>query len=657
MKARFQDGCDGGMPVTTEKRFLTRSRLFRVLALALAATVADAATVHTAEPPADVTVVDAGNAGPEEREVTRRITVLLQAADAGEPTAQKVYEAAELGMAALWEAAGRMNLDQETHRAPFILLAEQTAAVRRTQRELLRLYDPPAYRAFYTPDGSRLQARIARALQWKNPPANLLAAMVLAAPEPTLAWLEAQDEEALREPARLLEILRVWGGVVALGREHAFIQPLRAVGERLARSPAVNANDRLLVGVIRFLGDLNCRGAAESVTAWLEHPNAAVRRAAVETLGRLRGDTALNALIDRVPKETDAEAQGLLANALGRWPGDPAAGDACLDLYARSPSQEARRSVLNAAGRATWPARDPLVRRAFEHRDGGALIALAIKPVPGLEDGLLQRLHESEGRLLDPSLLDALAVAQVAAATPALVQAFNKEQNIAMRLKLIFALETLGGNEAGAALLKRLDDVSNELETEYVITALGRMRHVGAVPRLARLARDAHAPISVRIQAIWALGCLPHEEARATLEDLWAHVAQYFGTSGSKSLTPDQAVHLRVVSPHILLARFRQGVPAARDEIDRAFAEGGPIEQTTFLAGIRDQRGDHPIIAKGLESGEFAVLYMAIAAARAANPGAYGPRVRQLAASPYIQALADIALETWDLRSLLEGWP
>ncbi|MEI6148822.1 MAG: DegT/DnrJ/EryC1/StrS family aminotransferase, partial [bacterium] len=407
MKARFQDGCDGGMPVPPEKRLLARCRLFHVLALALAATVADAATVHTAEPPADVTVVDAGNAGPEEREVTRRITVLLQAADAGEPTAQKVYEAAELGMAALWEAAGRMNLDQETHRAPFILLAEQTAAVRRTQRELLRLYDPPAYRAFYTPDGSRLQARIARALQWKNPPANLLAAMVLAAPEPTLAWLEAQDEEALREPARLLEILRVWGGVVALGREHAFIHPLRAVGERLARSPAVNANDRLLVGVIRFLGDLNCRGAAESVTAWLEHPNAAVRRAAVETLGRLRGDTALNALIDRVPKETDAEAQGLLANALGRWPGDPAAGDACLDLYARSPSQEARRSVLNAAGRATWPARDPLVRRAFEHRDGGALIALAIKPVPGLEDGLLQRLHESEGRLLDPSLLDA----------------------------------------------------------------------------------------------------------------------------------------------------------------------------------------------------------------------------------------------------------
>jgi hypothetical protein len=93
------------------------------------------------------------------------------------------------------------------------------------------------------------------------------------------------------------------------------------------------------------------------------------------------------------------------------------------------------------------------------------------------------------------------------------------------------------------------------------------------------------------------------------------------------------------------------------DEISRMFSESGPIEQTTLLSGLAEQGRDHPIIAMGLESQDFPVLFMAIAAAKAANPATYGPRVRRLASSPYIQALADISLETWDLRGLLsEGW-
>lgn len=589
-----------------------------------------------------------------EREAAIRIDALAQAADAGEPTAGKAYEAAELGLSALWAAAARMNPDKPSHRTPLLLLAGQVASARKTQRELLRLYDPPAYRAFYTQEGAQLQAWLAGALPWTNPPPNMAQTMVLAAPAPTMDWLEAQDVQAQKAPDLLIEILRQWGSLAAMGREHQYLPRLQATARRLTEAPSVRTDETLLRAVLQFLGDVGCRAADDFAAASLDHPAAALRCTAAAALGKLGSDTALRALAGRVQEESDPAVQTAIADALGRWPREPEAGDACRRLYGRAAGDDVRRAALNAAANADWPERESLVRRALEAGDGGALIALAARPVPGLNDVLLTRLKHEEGPLLDPVLLDAVAVARITNAVPVVVDNLRREKNIAMRLKYIAALETIGGDGAASALVRLLDGQSDDLETEYVVTSLGRLSHVPAAAALARIAKDEGVEIGIRVQAIWALGRMQNDTAKKEMEDI-QRIA--FKPSTGRSLPADLAYHYRLVAPHLLLARLRADPASARDAIERMFAEEGPIEQTVLLAGLAEQGVDHPVIAAGFESLDFSVFYMAMAAGRAAAPAKYGPLVRRLAASPYIQALADISLETWGLHSLLsEGW-
>lgn len=589
-----------------------------------------------------------------DREAVTRIEALVQAAEAGEPTAQKAYEAAELGLSALWAASTRLDPEKPSHRGPLLILAEQVSNVRKTQRELLRLYDPSAYRAFYTPEGVRLQTWLASALTWENPPPNMPRVMVMAAPDPTIAWLEAQDDRALKTPGLLIEILGQWGSLAAMGREYQYLPRLNTLAQRLTESPAVRTDEPLLRAVLQFIGDAACRDGDSFVADALGHATPAVRRIAAATLGRLRGDTALQALTDRAGKESDPVVQTAIAGALLRWPAEPEAGEACQRLYGRAANADVRRAVLNAAAFAQWPAREPLVRRAFEAGDGAALIALAAKPVPGLDVSLLERLQNHEGQFVDPYLLDAVVAARPAGAVPLIAGFLRQEKNVAMRLKYVSALEAIGGNAAGATLLKWIDGSKEAMETEFVITSLGRMRFEPAVSRLAQLAKDANVEISMRVQAIWALGRMQNEQARSELAEiekmLNAPDVGFFPSA-------DAAFHFRLVTPHLLLARLRFDRAAAGDKIQAMFDEGWPIKQATLLAGLAEQQIDHPIIAAGMESSDFAVFYMAITAARASNPAKYGPRVRRLAMSPYIQALAEISLETWDLKSLLtEGW-
>jgi hypothetical protein len=589
-----------------------------------------------------------------EREAGVRVDAMIRAADAGEPAVQHAYDAAELGMAALWIAAARMNPDKPSHRAPLMLLAQQAATVSRKQRELLRLYDPPAYRAFHTPEGEKLQTCLAGALTWENPPPNMPAAMVLAAQEPTMAWLEAQDAQTLKNPKLLIEILQHWGSLVAMDREHQYLSRLQATAKRLTEAPEAQTNEPLLRAVLQFAGKVGCRAADDFAAVSLNHSGATVRGVAATTLGKLGGDTALQALADRVEKESDPAVQIAIADALLRWPKAPEAGDACVSLFKRAADANVRRAVLNTAGRAEWPAREPLLRRAFEAGDDTALIGLAAKAVPDLDDKLLLRLKHNQDQFMDPNLLDAVAAARIEDAIPVITSLLRREKNIAMWLKYAAALETIGGSRAGAVLLQLLDGHRDGLETEYVVTSLGRLRHEPAVTRLARMAKDDGVEIGIRVQAIWALGRIQNDMARSELDNL----QQIFtNPSVGHPLSEDLAYHFRLVGPHLLLARCRADPASAGTAIERMFAEGGPIEQTTLLAGLAEQGVDHPVIAVGLESLDFSVFYMAITAARAAGPAKYGPRVRRLAASPYVRALEQISIETWDLKSLLsEGW-
>ena len=275
--------------------------------------------------------------------------------------------------------------------------------------------------------------------------------------------------------------------------------------------------------------------------------------------------------------------------------------------------------------------------------------------MPDLEKELMRLLATWEGKTPEPDLIDALAASRIQAALPALAEALDRETNIAIRLKLIFALEKIGGQTAEQALLKALVETRGELEAENLIAAIGRLKLSAAIPHLSELAKRRDIPMSVRVQAIWALGCMPDTSARDEIRSIEAQFTDSFTAPAAGPKSWDTAFHLRAAKPHLLLARYRNDSAEAGEEISRLFAEGEPLVQTVLLLGLLEQKSDHPIIARGLKSQEFFVLCTSIAAAREANPAKYRSHVRELAASPFVQAAAHVRGETWDLRKLLEN--
>ncbi|MCJ8332474.1 MAG: HEAT repeat domain-containing protein, partial [Lentisphaeria bacterium] len=414
----------------------------------------------------------------------------------------------------------------------------------------------------------------------------------------------------------------------------------------------VTRNDDLLLGLLQFISDVASLSVIDRVIAWLNHPAPDIRAAAANTLSRLGGDAALQALLKRIRKEPVAETQKHIAEALARWPDDPKAGAACLQLFNRTNVPDVRRAVLVSAGNSNWPQRSGLIRRAMQMQ-GAVVVGVNAKPVPGLEDVLLGILKKSAGKHLKPALIDALATARIAAATPALVQMLAREKNVGMRLKLIFALERIGGNAARDALGELLSSAKDELEIEYLINAVGHVKCVAALPYLARLAKDRSAPLSARAQALWGLGCMPDPRARAELEAIRKNFTKHFGQFSDRAVNHDTEYHMLIVKPQLLLALYRTGSTTAEREIHRLYRESGPMGQTVLLSGIKEQKADHPIIADGLKSNEFAVLYFAIAAARATGSRTYVPRLRQLAGSPFLRSISGLGNESWGLYDLL----
>jgi len=592
----------------------------------------------------------------DQQEANRRIRDLVHAANAGQPTAILAFNAAGLGMAALWSAADLMDLDREEHRAPFLLLAEHAAVSRRYHRELLRLYDPPAYRAFYTPAGTNLQTIVGRALRWKDPPRNMPEAVVMAAPESALAWLTAQSKGKPTNPELLLDILEAWGTTIGIGRERQYIPQLRALAAQLVANEDIRTDDTLLPGVLRFARPLSGSEAVESLASLAAHPADNIRIAAVAALGLVGDESALRALLAWVESERTPSVQAKIAEALGRWPDHPEAGAACLKLFERATESTVRRSVLYAAASSKWPQRNGLIHQALKMKDSMLLgAALAAEPVPDIEQELMRLLGTWDGKTPEPALIDALAASRVQAAVPVLVEALDRESNIAIRLKLIFALEKIKGTTAEQALLETLEETDDELEAEHLVSVIGRLKLSAAIPHLGRLARNEAVPMNVRVMAIWGLGCMPDESASAEIERIDAAFAELFAVTEADRADWDKAFHLSVAKPHLLLARYRMGSAAAGEEINSMFANDGPVVQSVLLLGILEQKADHPIIEKGLKSNEFFVLCAALAAARESNPGKYRPRIRELAASPFIQAAASVRGETWNLHKLLES--
>lgn len=591
----------------------------------------------------------------EERETRRIAGEMKKRADAGKDTAFLMFKAEQYGMVALWALLDVMDPSKEAHAKPILRLAARLGSARKSHKELLKLYEPAAYRAFYTKDGLALQRKLAVALKANTWPRELPNAMVLAAPQPTLSWLKQQARNPRLDAEKLTLMLSAWGSIAKHAHERQYVRPLGDAALRLSRSKTVNANAPVLAALLQFMGDVRCEMAEDFVAGKLAHSDENVRAKAAGTLGHLGGEKALKALITHGAIEEAPKVRQCIARAYGAWPRNASAGAAALALLARATDGATRRAIVYASAESNWPQRSEIVERALAAPQDGvlgvALQSLPEDPSPVLRKEVLAHLAACGSESPSPSLIDALVAMKESSATPVLARALAKEKNLAMQLKLIIGLEGIGGEAAGKVLVGLLEKVANPLIAEHLIAAIGRMKLATAVPALSELAKDKTAPIKVRFQCLWALGCIRNDAGHSTLRDLKKNLPTYFG-DGAKEF--DEAGARRQARLHVELALMRQGSKCAAREVQALFADGGPDEQMSLLAGLSEGGADHPIIRMGLKSHDFAVLFTAVVAAMKADPAKYAQALREVRDAPFVAALNNTGLDTWGFDEVLE---
>jgi HEAT repeat protein len=491
----------------------------------------------------------------------------------------------------------------------------------------------------------------------------------VAAPAPTLAWLKSQAAEASPRLDELRLIFRAWGWWIRSNEER---QHRDAVGEAIAllsSNAAVRADERTLAGLVRFAGEAASPAAAEFVLASLGHESASVRGQATVAAARIGAADAAwhqkcrDALVARAAKETDPAAAVMLSEAADEYRDDPAMGEAMLRMMRRMQNAEVQASILYSAAVAGWPQRDAMIVESLEAGSGGvvgvALQAVAQKPTPAaLEPALklLEAFAAAEGEaanedLPQPQLIDALGALRAGPAARAL-GAWLESPNPAVRLKIVLALERIGGEVAREALSRQLREETNETVMEHLIGVAARMRLKGADGMLLALASDATAPPRLRRSAMVALGHFDSPDVRAALEVMAEHpadpVAEDVLAAAGREHRLDEARVLVAVS-RLRLTRGQAG----RAELELA-ESAGPAAQLTVLSTLAELGLDDPAIARGLESSDYAVLLFAVRAAERADAQKYRPRIERLRASPWIRAILGTPLDTLGLEAAFD---
>jgi hypothetical protein len=295
-----------------------------------------------------------------------------------------------------------------------------------------------------------------------------------------------------------------------------------------------------------------------------------------------------------------------------------------------------------------------LIRRAIETSNGGvlgaALEAASVHPDASLLPAVKELLAEQPDP--SPQLIDAVAAVGDSDAIGQLVGWLKREKNPALRLKLILAINRIPGEVADRVLADLLANVAEPLQADLLCRIAGQRTLPGAGRFLGSLAEDATAPVAVRGQAIWALGRYADAEAKDSLRRLSADAPKYFPGFAENRLIPEPLEQARLF---IDLARLRQGDASAEAEVVRRFHAATPATQVSVLRSLAQINRDSPLIAVGLKSADFAVLDAAVRAARAGNPAKYAADLAALRQAPFIAALLESGLDTWQLPAALDA--
>ena len=578
------------------------------------------------------------------------------AADAGQTAPELPEQAAELGVAAALACLDFLDDAHPLRRKALHTVIAAATVVRAWPAEILRHYDPAAWRLFYRVEGRRDQERLAACLHWKVWEPATPEVLVRAAPVPALAWLEQQARADEPEFDHLLALWKTWGLWVRSGRELQHLAPLCHAIERLSTNSALLRHAAARAALAKFAGECEAVAAVPFLSTSLRAGETAeIRGNAAIALGRCGGADALAALTRQAAIEADAAVLVKLAAALETWSAEASAGAALLALFERVPEPAVRRSVLFAAISGRWPQRSALVLRALRDDAGGvagvALLATAARAEPAARESVLA--FAAAARTAQPNLIDALGAQRDPRAGEILSRWALAERNTSLQLKLVQALRAAGGADARTTLVKLLQTGTDGLVVEHIILALEELAVADAVPMLLTLAGDHTAPVGVRLQAIRALGVFPRPDVRELLARLAMRVEAEFGVAeegASRGAREDRIEQARV---YLAIAQLRLGVPEAAVEIGRIFARGTAGVQFITLQLLGALKQDHAVIRAGLNAGDFAVLLAAVTAARRTNPASYRGELERLAVGPFIRALGQSGVDALNFEDLL----
>jgi len=606
---------------------------------------------------------------PAERSaVVTAIEELLADDGTGRPSSVTVDSLRPAGVAAALAAAGFLAESKPAQAEVLCDIIAQAARCRRMHPEILRMYDPEAFDLFYSPAASESQQPLAVGLEWKTWPRSLPEAVVRAAPLPTIAWLKAQAAAANPELAKLRLMLPAVGWWLRAEQERQHAEEFRGAVAALAENPAVAGDPTTASALLNLVADARAVAAADWVMRMLGSPDEEVRQVAANALGRIAvegrpgspslpaeaGSRAVGELLARVRAEQAPAVLAKLPQAAEAWPQSPEVGQTMGELFDRSTDAEMRRSILFAVSNTQWPGRLDLIRRAIETANGGvlgaALEAASVYPdaslLPAVKDLLAEQPDPS------PQLIDAVGAVGDSDAIGQLVGWLKREKNLALRMKLILAINRIPGNVADRMLADLLANVAEPLQADLLCRIASQRTLPGAARFLGVLAEDVTAPVAIRAQAIWALGKYTDAEAKDSLRRLSADAPKYFPGLAENRLVPEPLEQARLF---IDLARLRQGDASAEADVARRYHAATPFTQVSVLRSLAQIERDSPLIAAGLKSEDFAVLEAAVRAARAAAPAKYAADLAAVRTSPFIAALLTSGLDIWQLPAALDG--
>jgi len=580
---------------------------------------------------------------------------ILRRLDNKESVAELIQGASDHSMAMARALSAELTRGSTGRQETLLNIVGMAARSRQSHGELLKHYDPIAYETFYGPNARTEQERYAGVLKsavWPRQSAN---ALIQAAPLPLLDWLSAQAALDAPEIPKLLSVWNQWGSNIVFRHERQHVAAVRAVIGRFAQNQKILANPGALGALVRFAGEVGASDATEFVLKALDHPQASVRAEACRALPRL-AMAFPDALLRAAGKEADGTVLLMFGEALQGWPADARAGEAALALFERAQSADVRRAILFSAISAKWPQRADLLARAFALPDDGvlgvALQAIAEVPAPALSaktTALMAELPEPPA-----PLIDALGAAGDAKAAPYLTRALKESKNLAISLKLVLALEKIGGPEAHAALLAQLKSATQPLLAQHLAGIAGRVKLAGAEETLISLAEDPTAPLPVRLQSIAALGAFPTGPVRAALAKLDASPEKFFGATDTPTTPASQSELVEQARMLVKLALLQHGDSKAADAAFELFKRGTPTTQITLLMMLARLKRDHPAVSEGLKSTEFAVLLASVHAAGAADASKYRERLVELKRAPFVRAILESGLNSNGLDEALD---